>query len=70
MNKQRELEEEIQHLKQANSAFKVSRDTIRRAMRPGNLMQQRHSYLSEHTKQDIRAQKSENIIKRDFTARP
>ena len=31
-------------------------------------MQQRHSYLSELTKQDIRAQKSENIIKKDFTA--
>ena len=54
MKKQRELEEEIQHLKQVNSAFKVSRCAIRRAMRLGNLMQQRHSHPNELTKQDIR----------------
>lgn len=48
---------------------KTSRSTVRRTMRKGNLLHKSHRSPDGLTKADKKAQRPENVIKRNFTAK-
>ncbi len=56
------------HIALQQKGTKVSRSTVIRAMRKGNLLHKSHRSPNGLTKADKKAQRPDNVLKRDFTA--